>query len=80
MGNIQNKHSKEFEDKLLPVHNININIGDSNDQQYSTKISYLLVGDRPSGRFKKDTEKIPPDVDEDEFNDVLADAYLCGII
>ena len=80
MGNIQNKHSKEFEDKLLPVHNININIGDSNNQQYSNKISYLLVGDRPSGRFKKDTEKIPSNVDEDEFNNVLADAYLCGII
>lgn len=80
MGNIQNKHSNEFEDKLLPVHNININIGGSYDQQYSNKISYFLVGDCPSGRFKKDTEKIQSGVDEEEFNNVLADAYLCGII
>ena len=40
----------------------------------------MLVGDKPIVILKPDTEEIPPGVDEDEYNNTLANAYLYGII
>lgn len=80
MGSNNSKSNDSIEDKLLPISNIFVNIGEDNGSEYDKNISYFLIGDKPYGRFRKDTEKIPEGVDVSEYNKVLADAYLCGII
>lgn len=81
MGSVNSKSNDSIEDKLLPISNILVNIGEDNDLlEYDKNISYFLIGDKPYGRFRKDTEEIPEGVDVSEYNKVLADAYLCGII
>ena len=74
MGNKYSKYKKSDRDYLLDVKTITVDVNNSGD--YVT----LLVGDQPSGYLKPDTEEIPKDVDEKEYNDTLAYAYLFGII
>jgi hypothetical protein len=73
MGNLNSKINDK--DKLLSVNLIEINIGESTGEYVQ-----MLVGDMPSGFLKQDTEKIPENVNEEEYNETLANAYLYGII
>tara|TARA_B100001093_G_C26246027_1_gene766472 strand:- start:339 stop:560 length:222 start_codon:yes stop_codon:yes gene_type:complete len=73
MGNLNSKINDN--DKLLSVNLIEINIGESIGEYVQ-----MLVGDMPSGFLKQDTEKIPENVNEEEYNETLANAYLYGII
>ena len=75
MGNIKSK--TEYNEKLLPIKVHEINIG-----EYNTSKNYVqfLVGDRPIGISKPDTEDIPEGINEEEYYNTLANAYLYGII
>ena len=73
MGNVFRNY-KSNNELLLPVKTYEIDI--NNDKN---KIR-MLVGDQPIVYLKEDKYELPKEVDEKEFNNVLADAYLMGII
>lgn len=73
MGNVFRNY-KSNNELLLPVKTYEIDI--NNDKN---KIR-MLVGDQPIVYLKEDKYELPKEVDEKEFNIVLADAYLMGII
>ena len=75
MGNIftNNKDSSEL---LLPVKRYEIDIC---NELENNKIQ-MLVGDQPIVYLKEDNYNIPLGVNEEEFNNTLANAYLMGII
>ena len=75
MGNINCK--TEYNEKLLPIKVHEINIGEN---KMSKNYAQFLIGDRPIGIFKPDTEEIPEGVNKEEYNNTLANAYLFGII
>ena len=54
MGNIKSK--TEYDENLLPIKVHEINIGEN---KIPKNYVQLLVGDRPIGIFKPDTEEMP---------------------
>ena len=73
MGNIFKKY-KDSNEFLLPVKNYEIDVCNENN-----KIQ-MLIGDQPIVYLKEDKYEIPIGVNEVEFNNTLANAYLMGII
>ena len=76
MGNKITKNN-DIHDELLPIEVREIIIDNTEN---SGNFVQFLVGDYPMGYLKADTEVLPPGVCTKEYNDTLADAYLCGII
>jgi hypothetical protein len=79
MGNIHNNKYKE-KDQLLPVKYKEIVVGNEELLNSNNIKMQMLVGDKPIVFLKPDKEEIPIGIDEYEFNNILADAYLYGII
>tara|TARA_Y100000992_G_scaffold296891_2_gene259724 strand:- start:805 stop:1044 length:240 start_codon:yes stop_codon:yes gene_type:complete len=79
MGNSLSKYktyNNEYRDELLPVKVNEINIGNN---YYEKEYVRFLVGDCPDGYMLADSEDLLNSTDP-EFNNVLADAYLYGVI
>lgn len=79
MGNISFQKRNNMSDELLPIEYKEIFIGNNSSDNSGQKVVFL-VGDYPTAYLKEDTECIPDGIDESEFNNTLADAYICGII
>lgn len=75
MGNKHSKYTKSSKDYLLDVKTITVDVNNNSGDYVQ-----FLVGDRPYGYFKPETEDIPDNVDKEEYYDTLANAYLFGII
>ena len=72
-----NNSKNEQNEILLPIKIHEINIG---EKKTTKNYVQLLVGDKPTGLFKSDTEQIPKGVNKEEYYNTLANAYLFGVI